>query len=97
MGRITQADTLSAMETSATTVTVPLDMIQEIDSIQSSIHSVPAPTEALADPDRCFRNSFLSPLNLRVNEYNNTILDLLPGEGCTRAVKYFPIPLLTLP
>ena len=43
------------------------------------------------------RTSFLSPLNLRVDEYNDTILDLFPGEGCTYSstVKCFLIPLLT--
>ena len=50
----------------------------------------------VADPDKCIRSSFPSPLNQRVDNYNNTILDLLPGGECTHALKYFLIPLLTL-
>ena len=75
---------------------VPLDMIQGTDCIQSSIQYL-YPSDVLTDPDKCIRSSFLSPLNLRVDEYNDTILDLLPGKGCTYSttVKYFLIPLLT--
>src|SRR6266705_1385978 len=72
-------------------------IIQEIDSIESTIQNLYLP-EVLANPNKCIQSSFLSPLNQQVDEYKNTILDLLPGEGCTHAVKCqcSLIPLLTL-
>lgn len=76
------------------THSVPLHMIQAIDRIESTIQYL-YPPEVLADPDKCIRSSFLSPLNQRVDDYNNTILDLLPGEECTHAPTCSLIPLLT--
>ena len=75
---------------------VSLDMIQETDCIQSSIQYL-YPSDVLADPDKCIRTSFLSPLNQRVDGDNDTILDILPGKGCTYSttLKCFLIPLLT--
>ena len=51
-------------------------MIQEIDILESPIQILYLP-DALADPDTCILSSFLSPLNQQVDEYNNTILELL--------------------
>ena len=88
---------LSAVVNTATIViwthSILLHMIQEIDSIESSMQYL-HPPDLLAVPDKCMPSSLLSPLNQRVDEYDNTILDLLPGEGCKHAVKCFLILLL---
>lgn len=49
---------------------IPLHTIQELDSIKSTIQYL-YPPEVLADPDKCIRSSFLSPLNQQANGYNN--------------------------
>jgi hypothetical protein len=38
------------------------------------------PADILSDPQAAVRRSFLSPLNRFVDEFNDTILDSLPGE-----------------
>jgi hypothetical protein len=43
------------------------------------------PAEILSDPEAAVRRSFLSPLNKFVDEFNDAILDNLPGEES----KYF--------
>jgi hypothetical protein len=38
------------------------------------------PSHVLRDPDICLQCAFLSPLNVYINEFNDKILDELPGD-----------------
>ena len=73
---------------------VPLHMIREIYSTESTIQYLYPPV-VLADSGS-IRSSFLSLLNQWIDSYSRTILDVLPGEGCTHAVKRSLVLLLTL-
>jgi hypothetical protein len=39
------------------------------------------PLHVLTDPESCLKRAFLSPRNIYMDEFNNTILDMLPGPS----------------
>lgn len=58
---------------------VQLDIIQRLYNIEEVIDFL-YPVHVLRDPIASLHRAFLSPLNLYVEEFNRTILDMLPGD-----------------
>lgn len=57
----------------------PLDILSPITSIDDAINFL-YPNAVLRDPASCLKRAFLSPKNIFVDEFNQRILDILPGN-----------------
>jgi hypothetical protein len=68
---------------------VPLDMIEDVEDIDGAVRFL-YPPETLEIPENCIRNSFLSPLNFYVDEFNESMLARLPNEKGISRVFFLP-------
>jgi ATP-dependent DNA helicase PIF1 len=59
--------------------TVSLSLLQQVESVVEAKDFL-FPPDILSNPNMAVRRSFLSPLNKLVDEFNDLILDQLPGE-----------------
>jgi hypothetical protein len=60
--------------------TVSLRHLSRVHSLEEAADLL-FPDYVLADPSQSIRRSFLSPLNLRVDEFNQLLMDRLPGAA----------------
>jgi hypothetical protein len=59
--------------------TVSLSMLERVESLENAMAFL-FPPEILSTPRAAVRRSFLSPLNKFVDEFNDLMLDQLPGD-----------------
>ena len=60
---------------------VSIDILQRVRDIEDCIAFL-FPPDVLTDPVKCLKRAFLSPRNMYVDEFNNEVLDRLPGDEC---------------
>jgi PIF1-like helicase len=58
---------------------VSVDMFKTTTSLEDAAEFL-YPAETLADPESCLEQAFLSPRNILVDDFNNLMLEKLPGE-----------------
>ena len=58
---------------------VPLHHLSPVQSMEEAADFL-FPANVLADPTRATLHSFLSPLNTRVDEFNQLMIDRIPGD-----------------
>ena len=75
----TWVDTIGQGNNLADEYNVSLDKITNVSDLEEAIQFL-YPTEILNNAIQSIHNSFLSPLNIFVNEFNDAILNRFPGD-----------------
>jgi len=74
---------------------IPLDMIDDVDTVQDAIVFL-YPPELFAVAEDCIRNCFLSPLNYNIDMLNEIMLERLPKVQSTHRPLFYYVSTLTL-
>jgi hypothetical protein len=64
---------------------VSLHLLDSLPNLESCIDFL-YPPEILLDSAKCLRRAFLSPRNAFVDDFNNRVLDNMPGECCASSL-----------
>jgi hypothetical protein len=62
--------------------TVLLDILESVSDTDACLTFL-FPPDVLADPLASLKRAFLTPKNINVDEFNNIVLDALPGDECS--------------